>query len=243
MWKTLTGGFLLTRPAIPSSIRKWLYRIPVILLLLQILAVLSLRWIDPPSSAFIRQDRRALRRAGLTAEVEHEWVDLSRISRNMQLAVIAAEDQKFPRHFGFDLPAIREVMEQRSGGRPARGASTITQQVAKNLYLWPGRNLLRKGLEAWLTLWIELLWSKDRILEIYLNLAQFDDHIYGVGAAAPLIFGRSAADLSRYQSAMLAAVLPDPAGFSAARPTPYLYSRALWIQDQMRQLGDKWLDQ
>ena len=124
-----------------------------------------------------------------------------------------------------------------------RGASTISQQVAKNLFLWSSRSWLRKGMESYLTLWIEVLWSKERILEVYLNIAQFDDHTFGVEAASQQIFGKSAANLNSHQAALLAAVLPNPARYSAARPSSYVSQRAGWIQRQMRQLGEETLQQ
>jgi monofunctional biosynthetic peptidoglycan transglycosylase len=161
----------------------------------------------------------------------------------MQLAVIAAEDQKFPRHFGFDLSAIRDAVEQNSLYGTSRGASTITQQVAKNLFLWPSKSIIRKGLEAYLTLWMELLWPKERILEIYLNTAQFDSHIFGVGSAGQYFFNRVPSDFTFYQSALLAAVLPNPVRYSVENPSSYLYERVGWIQSQMRELGYEYLKQ
>ncbi len=222
---------------IPRKFTRLTWLIPATALLVQVSLVWSLRWIDPHSSAIIRRDQRHQRQTGSIVEIQHQWVDLSQISRNMQLAVIAAEDQKFSRHFGFDLPAIIDAMDHNTVGRTTRGASTITQQVAKNLFLWPARSWLRKGLEAYYTLCIELLWPKERILEIYLNIAQFDNHLYGVDAAASRFFGESPAGLSRYQSALLASVLPNPSRYDAGNPSPYLTERTRWIQEQMSMLG------
>ena len=148
-----------------------------------------------------------------------------------------AEDQKFPEHFGFDVQSIKSaVAEARAGGR-LRGASTISQQVAKNLFLWSGPSWLRKGLEAYFTVAIEVLWSKRRILEVYLNIAEFEDGVYGVGAAARRIFNKSPVELTRQESALLAVVLPAPKRYSARNPDSYELERAAWIQQQVRQLG------
>lgn len=153
----------------------------------------------------------------------------------MPLAVVAAEDQRFPDHRGFDLESIRDALEERH--RRQRGASTISQQVAKNLYLWPGQSWLRKGLEAYLTLYIELLWPKRRILEIYLNIAEFGPGVFGVGYAAGDFFGGTARQLSARQAATLAAVLPNPKRMSAAAPSVHVAERRQWILRQMEQLG------
>jgi monofunctional biosynthetic peptidoglycan transglycosylase len=161
------------------------------------------------------------------------------MSPDVALAVVAAEDQKFPVHSGFDLEAIEDAMDERKSGRRTRGASTISQQVAKNLFLWPGKNWLRKGLEAWLTIWIELLWPKQRILETYLNVAQFGPGVFGVEAAAHAYFHKPAAQLDRDEAALLAAVLPSPERFNAARPSNYVLERRSWILGQMRGLGGR----
>jgi monofunctional biosynthetic peptidoglycan transglycosylase len=159
----------------------------------------------------------------------------------MQLAVVAAEDQKFPYHSGFDLESISDAVEDRLRGDRLRGASTITQQTAKNLFLWPGRSFVRKGLEAWFTMLLELCWSKARILEVYLNIAEFGRGIYGVEAAAGHFFGKPAADLGPGEAAVLAAVLPSPKRLHANRPSAYVQDRARWILEQMRMLGPGYL--
>ena len=225
-----------------ASAWKLIWRIPAVLLLGPVLIIFLLRWIDPPTSAFILQDQFEVLMSQSGAKVEHQWVDLKQISRKVQLAVIAAEDQKFPQHFGFDVAAIEDALDHNTKSKSTRGASTISQQVAKNLFLSSSRNWLRKGLEAYLTLWIEMLWPKERILEVYLNIAQFNDHLFGVGVASQQLFGTQAAKLSGYQAALLAAVLPNPSRYSAKRPTFYVSQRAAWIQQQMRQLGDDYLD-
>jgi monofunctional biosynthetic peptidoglycan transglycosylase len=170
---------------------------------------------------------------GSEARSAYAWVDWDDISPNLALAVIASEDQRFPTHHGVDLGAIRAAIEEESG----RGASTISQQVAKNLYLWAGRSWIRKGLEAYLTLWIEALWPKKRILEVYLNVAQFGPTTYGVGAASGQFFRVPPSELTERNAALLAVVLPSPRRMSPARPSAYMEERAAWVQQQMRMLG------
>ncbi|WP_295542387.1 monofunctional biosynthetic peptidoglycan transglycosylase [uncultured Thiohalocapsa sp.] len=206
--------------------------------LLSVLLVAPLRWVDPPTSAFmVRHWISATGSGAPRPRLFHEWVDADVIPPVMALAAVAAEDQRFPEHVGFDLVQLRQAWaEYRSGGR-LRGASTISQQTAKNLFLWPGRDPLRKALEAWLTLVIEALWPKERILEVYLNIAQFGPSTFGVGAAAWRFFERPAAALTATQAASLAAVLPNPERYRAAAPTAYVERRSRWIRRQMRQLG------
>jgi monofunctional biosynthetic peptidoglycan transglycosylase len=151
--------------------------------------------------------------------------------------VIAAEDQNFLEHGGFDYASIRKAMEQNRRRGRTRGASTITQQVAKNLFLWPGRNFVRKGMEAWFTVVIEAFWSKQRILEVYLNVAEFGDGVYGVGAASRHFFNKRPSRLTRHESALLAAVLPSPRRFHVDRPSTYVQRRSWWIERQMSHLG------
>lgn len=170
--------------------------------------------------------------------VHGDWVDMDNISPYMGLAVIAAEDQKFPGHHGFDMAAIEKALShnQRHETR-IRGASTLSQQTAKNLFLWDGRSWLRKGLEAGLTAGIETVWSKKRILTVYLNIAEFGTGIFGVEAAAQHYFHKPASKLTRSEAALLAAVLPNPIRFHANAPDGYVRSRQAWIMRQMQQLG------
>ena len=166
-----------------------------------------------------------------------DWVPLAQIAPALRHAVVAAEDNLFCEHGGFDWTALGEVLDElRAGGRP-RGASTITMQTAKNLFLWPDRSLLRKGLEAWLTPQIELIWDKRRILEVYLNIVEMGPGIYGAQAAAEQLFGKSAADLGRLEASLLAAVLPNPRASSPAAPTDYILGRASTIRTRIDQLG------
>jgi len=201
-------------------------------------SVLALKWLPPPFTAFMVQEKlAALLGDRPDRTIHYNWVPFEGISPHVALAVVAAEDQKFPVHFGFDLESIQKALEDRDRGKRLRGASTITQQVAKNLFLWPGRSYVRKALEAYFTVLIELLWHKRRILEVYLNVAQMGDRVFGVGAAAAVHFNTTPDRLSPRQAALLAAVLPNPRRFSPAKPSPYVRRRAAWILKQMRQLG------
>ena len=169
--------------------------------------------------------------------IANEWFSYDDISRQMPLAIIAAEDQNFPFHFGFDFKEIEKAIKENNRGRRIRGASTITQQVAKNLFLWEGRSFVRKGLEAYFALLIELLWSKQRTIEVYMNVVELGDMIFGVGAASQIYFKKIPNKLTRSQAALLAAVIPNPIRFSVRRPSHYILSRQNWIIDQMSSLG------
>jgi monofunctional biosynthetic peptidoglycan transglycosylase len=205
---------------------------------LTVTPVIALRWIDPPTSAFMIQRRvEGVLNPARRVSIRYQWVDMDRISKNARLAMIAAEDQRFVEHDGFDFEAIEKAHRRNQRGGRLRGASTISQQVAKNLFLWPGRSWFRKAVEAGYTVLIEVLWPKERILEVYLNIAEFGDGIYGVSAASRAFFDRSAARLSRYESALLAAVLPNPKRFHAEKPSKYVQRRAWWIERQMIRLG------
>ena len=203
-----------------------------------VLAVLLLRWVDPPTTAFMLQDRLgALLRGDDGYDFRHEWRDWNQISRQAALAVVAAEDQRFPLHRGFDFKQIDKALKDRERGRRVRGASTISQQVAKNLFLWPGQSWFRKGLEAGLTVLIELTWPKRRILEVYLNVAEFGRGTWGVQAASRRFFRKDATHLNRSEAALLAAVLPSPKRYRADQPGPYVRKRQAWILRQMAALG------
>jgi monofunctional biosynthetic peptidoglycan transglycosylase len=205
---------------------------------LTVVPVLCVRWVRPPTSAVMLEKRLAgLFGGNPTAAVRYRWTDWSTIPAPMRLAVVAAEDQKFPRHWGFDFDSIADAVEKAEETGRVRGASTITQQVARNLFLWQGHSYLRKGLEAYVTVLLELLWPKRRILEVYLNIAEFGEGTFGVAAAAQAFFGKRAPDLQPQEAALLAAVLPNPARLHARRPSAYVRGRAVWIEEQMRQLG------
>ena len=200
--------------------------------------VLFLRWFPPPTSAFmVERHFERLFRGEQQTSIRYRWVDWESISPHMRLAVVAAEDQKFPHHWGFDFESISKVMEKNKKGGRLRGASTITQQVAKNLFLWSGRCYVRKGLEAYFTILLELLWSKKRILEVYLNIVEFGDGTYGVSAAAEIFLGKHPSELTKGDAVLLAAVLPNPRRLKVRNPSPYVIERGRWIEKQMEQLG------
>ncbi len=188
-------------------------------------AVAVLRWVDPPTSArmiAVRRERPGVR-------VAHTWVPFDRVAVDMRHAVVVAEDTYFENHRGFDWRSMRVAWKHNRSHGLKRGASTISQQVAKNLFLWPGRSYLRKAIEAYLTIWVEVLWSKRRILEVYLNIAQFGDATYGVEAAAQQSLGKSAAALTAQEAALLASVLPNPVRFDARNPSHELRFRQLRV--------------
>jgi len=207
-------------------------------LALSVLSVLIFRWVNPPYSAFMAESQISAWASGDRAYVyRRTWANLDRISPNLALAVVASEDQKFPEHWGFDVEAIEKAYQMNRHSHHVHGASTISQQVAKNLYLWSGRSYFRKALEAYFTVLIEACWPKRRILEIYLNIAEFGYGTYGAEAAAQRFFHKAAARLSRSDAAVLAAVLPNPEHWSAAAPPRYVLERRDWILNQMQALG------
>lgn len=217
---------------------RWLLILPLLFLALSVVQVLALRFIDPPFSAFmLNRQLVAWTEGDWGFRMAHDARDLEDISPYLPLAMIASEDQNFIVHSGFDFKAIEKARKNNARGRKVRGASTISQQVAKNLFLWSGRSWLRKGVEAWYTVLIETLWPKRRILEMYANFAEFGDGVYGAQAAARSYFGKDASRLSAAESARLAAVLPNPKRYSVNRPGPYVQRRSNAIQRQMRALG------
>jgi monofunctional biosynthetic peptidoglycan transglycosylase len=201
-----------------------------------VLLVGVLRFVPPPTSAFMIARSIEARRAGDNDfRIRQQWRGFDDIAATLPLAVIASEDQRFLEHHGFDLVEIRNAMDDEDG--PRRGASTISQQVAKNLFLWSGRSYVRKGLEVWFTMLIEAMWSKRRIVEVYLNIAEFGDGVYGVDAAARRYFGVGADRIGSAQAARMAAVLPNPKRYRLDKPGPYVLQRQRWIERQMQQLG------
>lgn len=215
----------------------WLKKLLLFFVASSLLLVTLFRFIAPPSSAFmLHQHIDDLVAGEGWRGIKHRWVDDESIARSAFVAVIASEDQLFFQHNGFDVDAIIKAYRHNAHGGRVRGASTISQQVAKNLFLSPARNWGRKALEIWFTLLIELLWSKQRILEMYLNLAEFGDHLFGIEAASRHYFGLSAKALSAEQAALLAATLPNPLRLKADRPSSYVYRRQQWILTQMRHI-------
>jgi monofunctional biosynthetic peptidoglycan transglycosylase len=211
-----------------------LLNLVVLMVLFGVVLVLPWRWIAPPTTAFIVRAQIDADQAG-GARVYQRWLSWKEISPHLAIAVVAAEDQKFPSHHGFDFESISKAVQARFS-RP-RGASTISQQVAKNLFLWRERSFFRKGLEAYLTLLIEGLWPKRRILEVYLNVAEFGPGIFGAGVASELLLGKRAGELTLEDAAQLAAVLPSPRRMSPAHPSDYVRKRAIEIEEEVRKLG------
>ena len=197
------------------------------------LPVAALRFVPPLGSALMLERWVEARTAGRSFRLRYDWVPLPRIAPALRRAVIASEDQRFFEHGGFDWRSLQGAVGAWWDGKRLRGASTISQQVAKNLFLWPGRSFLRKALEAWLTLWIEGLWPKQRILEVYLNVVELGDGVFGAEAAARRYFGRGAARLTAHEAALLAAMLPSPRRSSIANPSRALRARQRWILRQI----------
>ncbi|WP_297829697.1 monofunctional biosynthetic peptidoglycan transglycosylase [Thermomonas sp.] len=233
-------------------LRGFWWKLPLLFVALSVAQVLCLRFIDPPLSAFMVERWLGEALSGNPGfRIANDWRDLKAISPNLPVALVAAEDQNFASHHGFDLDAIKRAQAhnqkmveraQRRGTevKRLRGASTISQQTAKNLFLWQGAGptrWLRKGLEVWYTALIEALWPKWRILEVYANVAEFGDGVYGAQAASRRFFGKDASRLTPAEAARLAAVLPSPRRYSAAAPGPYVARRAASIQRQMRLIG------
>ncbi len=204
--------------------------------LVTVFLVASLNFINPPTWGWKLQ-RQMIPPENYPAQIHHQWLDKSHISNNMKLAVIASEDQLFAQHYGFDFNSVMNALTSNAQGKPIRGASTITQQTAKNLFLWPGKSYLRKGIEAWLTALMELMLDKQRILEIYLNLVEFGPGIFGVEAASQYYYHKSAQHLNIQESARLASVLPNPYRFHVNKASSYTIQRTRWIKKQMRQLS------
>jgi monofunctional biosynthetic peptidoglycan transglycosylase len=221
---------------------RWLWKVPLLLLALSVLQVLAQLFVDPPFSAYMAARQLKAWGAGDWGfRITYDWRDLDQVAASLPVSLVAAEDQNFARHDGFDFAAIEKARASNARGRKVRGGSTISQQLAKNLFLWSGQGRasrwVRKGIEAWYTLLIEALWPKSRILEVYANVAEFGDGIYGAQAAARSFWRKDAARLSPTQSATLAAVLPNPKHYSAARPGPYVQRRARWIERNVRRIG------
>jgi monofunctional biosynthetic peptidoglycan transglycosylase len=226
------------RPARKRRWRRWLLILVLLPLILSLLLVLIYRFVAPPLSGVMAQRIIEARRAGLDEfRIDYRWCPLEAHGPYLPLAVIASEDQRFFEHHGFDTVEIQKALDDAEDGGRLRGASTISQQVAKNLFLWSGRSWARKGLEVYFTALLELAWPKRRLLETYLNIAETGDGMFGFCAACERRFGKPCSTLAPYQLALMVATLPDPRRRRADQPTPYLHQRASWIVRQMDQLG------
>ncbi|MCX7089635.1 MAG: monofunctional biosynthetic peptidoglycan transglycosylase [Methylococcales bacterium] len=223
--------------SIVNKLRKFILTLVVGFLMSSIGFCAVLRWIPPPTTAFMlyRHIEDFMTDQPFKA-IQYRWVSGEKISRHAFMAVIAAEDQRFFDHSGFDLNAIESAIENYIEGGSLRGASTLSQQVAKNLFLTPNKSFIRKGLEVWFTVLCEMLLGKERILIMHLNIAEFGDHLFGIEAASRYYFGISAQKISREQAALLAATLPNPLLLKALQPSNAVIKRQQWILRQMRNL-------
>lgn len=216
-----------------KKIFRLIRNIIVIFIIISVLLVIVFRFVDPPATMLMVQQKFD----NWDGKQTRVWRDFDMISDNIKISVIAAEDQNFVNHFGFDLGAIEQAISYNKNNHSVRGASTITQQVAKNLFLWPSRSFIRKGFELWFTLLIEIIWSKERILEVYLNSIEWGEGIFGIEAAAQHYFHTSAKNLTLQQASLLSAILPNPRNLSPIHPSDNVANKSQWIQEQTYNLG------
>lgn len=221
-----------------AKLADWLGKILLVFFIYSLGLTLIYRWVPVYFTPLmgIRLVEQALDK-DKELKLDKDWTPIEEISGHMVQAVVAAEDQRFLEHFGFDVEAILKALEGNQTGRNLKGGSTISNQTAKNVFLWPGRNYVRKGFEAYFTLMIELFWSKERIMEVYLNVIETGEGVYGVEAAAQAFYNKQASELNRNEAAMIAAVLPNPRRWSPANPTGYNYQRQSWILRNMNNLN------
>jgi len=220
-----------TKGLVPRLWRK-IKRVFLILFIAQFVYIILLKWIDPPFT--LTQLGSLITGHGL----KRDYVNRNKISSNARLAVISSEDQLFPDHNGFDFKSIEKAMKHNQKSKSLRGASTISQQVAKNVFLWQGRSWIRKGLEVYFTFMIELIWGKKRILQVYMNVAEMGDGVFGIEAASQKYFNKPALNLSRQEAAMIAACLPNPVLYKVKPASSYVHYRSGWIMRQMNNLDN-----
>lgn len=220
-----------------SKIIAWITRIAVWFVSVSILWVLAYRFINPPITMLMIMRNIERKSDGKTFKTEKDWVDLEDMSDNVKRAAIAGEDQLFVHHAGFDIKAIGRAYSANKQGSTVRGGSTISQQTAKNVFLWPGRSWLRKGFEAYFTLLIELLWGKQRILEVYLNVIEMGDGIYGAEAASQSYYHKSCKNLNRSEASLIVACFPNPIRWTPLHPTRFIKHRQYLIMNNIRRLG------
>lgn len=220
-----------------KRIFKFVFKCILWLFILSVVIVFIFKWVPVPATPLMVIRYFEHSEKDKSSSWKHDWVSIDEISKNMQLAVICSEDQNFLTHHGFDFDAIKKAMEHNQKKRKIKGASTISQQTAKNVFLWPQRSWLRKGMEAYFTFFIELIWSKERIMEVYLNSIEMGKGVYGVEAASQYWFKKSASRLSRQEAAAIAAILPNPQKYRANPASSYIQSRKDWIVRQMNFFG------
>jgi monofunctional biosynthetic peptidoglycan transglycosylase len=228
----------------PGVVPPWAWlamQLGLSVLFISVAVVLALRWLNPPSSAFMLAEKAALRRSAPGARLEHSWVGQAGLAPELRLAAIVSEDTYFAFHAGFDWDSLRAAQEYNKTAAHKRGASTITQQVAKNLFLWEYKSYARKALEAYFTLLIEAAWPKRRILEVYLNIAQFGPRTFGAQAAAQRFFGKPASALSGQEAALLISVLPSPRKLAVEHPSHQVRFRQAMVLNGMKRVGVDYL--
>lgn len=222
-----------------SKIWAVLWKTMLAFIMISIISVFVFKWLPVPiTPLMIIRDVEQLS-AGKGIIMKHDWVALEDISPKLQLAVVCSEDQNYLKHFGFDMEAIKKVIKENEEGKRFRGGSTITQQTAKNVFLWPGRSYIRKAFEAWFTLLIELIWDKERIMEVYLNSIEMGNGIYGAESAAQFWFHKSAKKLTKEEASAIASILPNPLRLKASPANNYISKRKAWIQQQMSYWGNQ----
>lgn len=222
-----------------SRIFKVILRIILIFLILSVGTTIIFRWVPVPITPLMLIRCVEQKSNGKELRLKHNWVSLDKISPKLQLAVVCSEDQNYLKHFGFDWGAIQKAIKHNETSKHIRGASTISQQTAKNVFLWPGRSRIRKAFEVYFTLLIEIFWSKERIMEIYLNSIEMGNGIYGAEAAAKFWFNKSAEHLTKDESSAITAILPNPLHYLANPPSPYISKRKAWIKQQMSFWGNQ----
>lgn len=216
-----------------------IWRIILGFVILSVVSVIIFRWVPVPITPLMVIRCIEQKSDGKEVKMKHDWVTLEEISPKLQLAVVCSEDQNYLKHFGFDWGAIEKAMKENEEGKRVRGASTITQQTAKNVFLWPGRSYIRKAFEVWFTILVEIFWSKERIMEVYLNSIEMGDGVYGAEAASQYWYKKKAIKLTKDEAAGIAAVLPNPLKYRANPPTNYIIKRKTWIKQQMNYWGNK----
>lgn len=209
------------------------------LVVFSIVSVIIFRYVPVPITPLMVIRCIEQKSDGKTMKMKHDWVKLEEISPKLQLAVVCSEDQNYLKHFGFDWGAIEKAMKENEEGKKIRGASTITQQTAKNVFLWPGRSYIRKGFEVWFTVLVEIIWNKERIMEVYLNSIEMGDGVYGAEAASQHWYNKKANKLTKDEAAGIAAILPNPLKYKANPPTNYIIKRKTWVKQQMNYWGNK----
>lgn len=217
---------------IKSFLKFWIY-----LFVATVLVVFLMRWINPIFSSIMIQRQIEAFLDNEFKFIKNSWIDYDDVSKYVPLALISAEDQNFPNHYGFDFEQIKKALKENTHRKRIRGASTISQQLAKNLFLWEGKSFVRKGVEAYFTLLIETLWDKKRIIEVYMNIIELGDMTFGVASASENYLKKDASKLSSSQAALIASVLPNPKRFQIARPSGYVRARQNWVLRQMNSLG------